>query len=92
MSLTAGESELRKGQDRSSRGLSADDSDGATGAKNPFAKKAAAGNPFAKPAASKPLDAIKSKSFFARVDDIESSKREFPLPFGFGCCRSLPDC
>jgi chromosome transmission fidelity protein 4 len=55
--------------------LCADESDGATGAKNPFAKKAAAGNPFAKPAASKPLDAIKSKSFFARVDDIESSKR-----------------
>lgn len=41
-------------------------------AKNPFAKKAA-GNPFAKPAVAKPLDAIKSTSFFDRVDTIESS-------------------
>lgn len=40
--------------------------------KNPFAKKAG-GNPFAKPAVAKPLDAIKSTSFFDRVDDIEST-------------------
>jgi chromosome transmission fidelity protein 4 len=43
-------------------------------AKNPFAKKAALGsNPFAKPAVAKPLNAIKSTSFFERVDNIESS-------------------
>jgi len=41
-------------------------------AKNPFAKKSG-GNPFAKPAIAKPLDAIKSTSFFDRVDTIESS-------------------
>ncbi|EIW71228.1 hypothetical protein TREMEDRAFT_28047 [Tremella mesenterica DSM 1558] len=40
--------------------------------KNPFAKKTH-GNPFAKAATARPLDAIKSTSFFDRVDDIEAS-------------------
>ncbi|WVR04655.1 hypothetical protein IAU60_001666 [Kwoniella sp. DSM 27419] len=45
-----------------------------TAPKNPFAKKAAAGNPFAKPASGhKPLDSVKSTSFFDRVDDIQAS-------------------
>ncbi|ORY30355.1 hypothetical protein BCR39DRAFT_529347 [Naematelia encephala] len=43
------------------------------GAKNPFAKKIQGSNPFAKAAVAKPLDAIKSTSFFERVDDIELS-------------------
>ena len=50
--------------------------------KNPFAKKSQpSSNPFAKPAAPKPLDAIKSTSFFEGVDNIESSgvKGEFWL-------------
>ena len=41
--------------------------------KNPFTKKPPGSNPFAKPAVAKPLDAIKSTSFFERVDNIESS-------------------
>ncbi|KAK8847432.1 hypothetical protein IAR55_005290 [Kwoniella newhampshirensis] len=45
-----------------------------TALKNPFAKKQAGSNPFAKPSGgSKPLDAIKSTSFFERVDNIELS-------------------
>ncbi|ORX33917.1 hypothetical protein BD324DRAFT_584077 [Kockovaella imperatae] len=48
--------------------------DTSLGPKNPFAKKSAPGsNPFAKPAVARPLDAIKSTSFFERVDNIESS-------------------
>lgn len=46
--------------------------------KNPFAKRPAS-NPFAKPAVAKPLDSVKSTSFFDRVDDIESQKRELHL-------------
>lgn len=43
--------------------------------KNPFAKKPPASNPFAKPGAgAKPLDSVKSTSFFDRVDDIEAHK------------------
>ena len=42
--------------------------------KNPFAKKSAPSNPFAKPAVAKPLDSVKSQSFFERVDDIETGK------------------
>jgi chromosome transmission fidelity protein 4 len=47
-------------------------------AKNPFAKKIQASNPFAKPqppsgTGTKALEAIKSTSFFERVDTIESS-------------------
>ncbi|BEJ14934.1 hypothetical protein CspHIS471_0407010 [Cutaneotrichosporon sp. HIS471] len=45
------------------------------GAKNPFAKRA--GNPFAKAAVARPLDSIKSTSFFDRVDDIEAKG---PIP------------
>lgn len=42
--------------------------------KNPFAKKAAAAsNPFARQAVAKPLDSMKSTSFFERVDNIELS-------------------
>nr|XP_031860604.1 uncharacterized protein CI109_003935 [Kwoniella shandongensis]KAA5527676.1 hypothetical protein CI109_003935 [Kwoniella shandongensis] len=45
-----------------------------TAPKNPFAKKQAGSNPFAKPSGGgKALDAIKSTSFFERVDNIESS-------------------
>ena len=39
--------------------------------KNPFAKKASS-NPFTKPASAKPLDAVKSTSFFDRVDELET--------------------
>jgi chromosome transmission fidelity protein 4 len=49
--------------------------------KNPFAKKEKAANPFAKPASvqstARPLDSVKSTSFFDRVDDIEGHKREY---------------
>jgi len=44
--------------------------------KNPFAKKDKPSNPFAKAAQAKPLDSVKSTSFFDRVDDIEAHKRE----------------
>ena len=47
---------------------------GAGTAKNPFAKKTVPGsNPFAKQATVRPLDALKSTSFFERVDNIELS-------------------
>jgi hypothetical protein len=49
--------------------------------KNPFAKKATQANPFAKPAVAKPLDSIKSKSFFERVDTIEETERKCELIF-----------
>lgn len=39
---------------------------------NPFAKRAA--NPFAKAAVARPLDSIKSTSFFDRVEDIEANE------------------
>nr|ODN89447.1 chromosome transmission fidelity protein 4 [Cryptococcus depauperatus CBS 7841] len=43
--------------------------------KNPFAKKSDTfgSNPFTKNGISKPLDAVKSKSFFNRVDDLEAN-------------------
>ncbi|WVQ83266.1 hypothetical protein IAT38_005405 [Cryptococcus sp. DSM 104549] len=41
--------------------------------KNPFAKKAQGSNPFAKSSGSKPLDAVKSTSFFDKVDTIEAA-------------------
>ena len=46
---------------------------GSGAGKNPFVKKPPGSNPFAKPAVPRPLDAIKSTSFFDRVDNIESS-------------------
>ncbi|KAL1411681.1 DNA polymerase alpha accessory factor Mcl1 [Vanrija albida] len=56
------------------------------GPKNPFAKKPPGSNPFAKPAVAKPLDSVKSTSFFERVDTIEGAKggkpkaKAVPLP------------
>ncbi|KLT43277.1 WD40 repeat-like protein [Cutaneotrichosporon oleaginosum] len=44
---------------------------------NPFAKRAG-GNPFAKAAVARPLDSIKSTSFFDRVDDIEAKGPQPP--------------
>ena len=54
--------------------------------KNPFAKKAQGSNPFAKPTGgAKPLDGVKSTSFFDRIDTIESStKSESSPPVGKG--------
>ncbi|KAK4685805.1 chromosome transmission fidelity protein 4, partial [Tremellales sp. Uapishka_1] len=43
--------------------------------KNPFAKKPPPSNPFAKAAVAKPLDSVKSTSFFERVDNIEQDTR-----------------
>lgn len=49
--------------------------------KNPFAKKPPASNPFARPGATaKPLDSVKSTSFFDRVDDIEAHKPKRSKP------------
>lgn len=52
-----------------------------TAPKNPFAKKTAGGsnNPFSKPtqATAKPLDSVKSTSFFDRVDVIEANKCKY---------------
>jgi chromosome transmission fidelity protein 4 len=52
---------------------------------NPFAKRDKPSNPFAKPAQARPLDSVKSTSFFDRVDDIEVQKRECEHGYRMEC-------
>lgn len=69
------------------RKRSEDDVEFAKPAKNPFTKRGG-GNPFAKAAVARPLDSIKSTSFFDRVDDIEAKGPQKKGKLGKGVNRA----